>query len=164
MSTTITVSEIANMIGIEETIIRRTLERRDADLAPYLHDIADHQPSGEREAGAHTDTPVPQPPTPFLALEGLPVLITKLAFNIPTSDIIENLACQVLHLTLLQKENTNLTNRNQDLQHQNEQLQNRVKDLQHQVEKLQTKLAEQAEAQSHKWFHSFFSRRRPKRP
>ena len=38
MAVPLTVSEIANMIGVEEAIIRQTLERRDEDLAPYLHD------------------------------------------------------------------------------------------------------------------------------
>lgn len=162
MATIITVSEIAKMIGVEEGTIKRTLERRDSDLVPYLHEPTDHQPAGEGEEDAHTDTSASQPPIPTLDLEGLPRLITKLAFNIPTTDIIENLASQVLHLTLLQQDNTTLMNNNQELQHQNEQLQHRIADLQHQVEELQTQLTEQAEAQSHTWFQNVFRRRKPK--
>ena len=99
MSVPLTLSEIANMIGVEEAIIRQTLERRDEDLVPYLSAL---DASGE---AADTSVSPSQPQTLLLAREGLPLLITKLAFNIPTSDIIENLASQVLHLMLVQEEN-----------------------------------------------------------
>ena len=121
MAVPFTVSEIANMIGVEEAIIKQTLERRDEDLAPYLRDpdasgeesgvnVSSFQPQTllEREGPPYlhdsdtsdeeSDVNVSssQPQTLLLAREGLPLLITKLAFNIPTSDIIENLASQVL--------------------------------------------------------------------
>ena len=38
MAVPLTVSEITNMIGVEQAIIQQTLERRDEDLAPYLCD------------------------------------------------------------------------------------------------------------------------------
>ena len=36
------------------------------------------------------------------------MLIKKLSYNIQTTDIIENLACQVLHLEILRQENEQL--------------------------------------------------------
>ena len=162
MAVPLTVSEIANMIGVEEAIIRQTLERRDEDLTPYLHD------SDASEEGADADVSPAQSQTLLLEREGLPLLITKLAFNIPTSDIIENLACQVLHLTLVQEENADLTRKHQELQEQNEQLQHHTKGLQQRVDSLENEIAEQiqlreqAEAESRKGFWSIFGRRASK--
>ena len=162
MAVPLTVSEIANMIGVEEVIIRQTLERRDEDLAPYLHEPG---PSGE-EADANVSPSQPQ--TPLLGREGLPLLITKLAFNIPTADIIENLASQVLHLMLVQEQNSDLTSKHQELQEQTEQLQHHTKQLQQRIDSLESELAEQiqlrekAEAESRKGFWSIFRRRESK--
>ena len=162
MAVPLTVSEIANMIGVEEAIIRQTLERRDEDLAPYLHE----PDTSREEADAHVSPSQPQ--TLLLDREGLPLLITKLAFNIPTSDIIENLACQVLHLMLIQEQNADLTSKHQEWQEQNEQLQHHIKELQQKVDFLESELAEQiqlrekAEAESRKGFWSIFRRRESK--
>lgn len=162
MAAPLTVSEIANMIGVEDTIIQQTLERRDEDLAPYLHEP---DPSGE---DADANVSPSQPQTPLLGREGLPLLITKLAFNIPTADIIENLASQVLHLMLVQEENADLTSKHQELQEQNEQLQHHTKELQQRVDSLESELAQQiqlrekAEAESRKGFWSIFGRRESK--
>lgn len=159
MSTPLTLSEIANMIGVEEVIIRQTLERRDEDLVPYLPAL---DASGEE---ADVNVSRSQSQTLLLAREGLPLLITKLAFNIPTSDIIENLASQVLHLMLVQDENAGLTSKHQELQEQNDQLQHLIKDLQKRVEALEDELTEQiqmreeAEAASRKGFWNIFGRR-----
>ncbi len=159
MSAPLTLSEIANMIGVEEAIIRQTLERRDEDIIPYLPAL---DASGEE---ADTSVLPSQPQALLLAREGLPLLITKLAFNIPTSDIIENLASQVLHLMLVQEENAILASKHQELQEQNEQLQRLIKNLQQKVEALQNELAEQiqlreeAEAVSRKGFWNIFGRR-----
>ena len=159
MSTPLTLSEIANMIGVEEVIIRQTLERRDEDLTPYLSVL---DASGEK---ADANASPSQPQTLHLAREGLPLLITKLAFNIPTSDIIENLASQVLHLMLVQDENAGLTSKHQELQEQNDQLQHLIKDLQKRVETLEGELTEQiqlreeVEAASRKGFWNIFGRR-----
>ena len=148
MAAPLTVSEIANMIGVEEVIIRQTLERRDEDLVPYLHDP---DASGE---GADANIPSSQPQVLLLEREGLPLLITKLAFNIPTSDIIENLACQVLHLTLVQEENAGLTSKHQELQQRVDALEGELAE--------QIQLREKAEAESRKGFWSIFGRRESK--
>ncbi len=160
MATPLTVAEITNMIGVEESIIRQTLERRDEDLVPYLRD-----PDASRK---EADANVPRPQTLLLEREGLPLLITKLAFNIPTSDIIENLACQLLHLTLVQEQNADLTSKHQELQEQSERLQHHIKELQLRVDSLESELAEQiqlrekAEAESRKGFWGIFGRRASK--
>ena len=162
MAVPLTVPEIANMIGVEETIIRQTLERRDEDLVLYLHD------SDASEAAADAKVSSSQSQPLLLEREGLPLLITKLAFNIPTSDIIENLACQVLHLMLVQEENADLTSKHQELQEQNERLQHHTKELQQRVDSVEGELAaqiqlrERAEAESRKGFWSIFGRRESK--
>ena len=159
MAVPLTVSEITNMIGVEEAIIRQTLERRDEDLVPYLH-----EPDALGEDVEGNVSPA-QPQTLLLDREGLPLLITKLAFNIPTTDIIENLACQVLHLMLIQEQNVDLTSKHQESQEQNAHLQCHIKELQQKVDSLESELTEQiqlrekVEAESHKGFWSLFRRR-----
>lgn len=142
------VSEIASLIGVEEEIIKRTLERRDADLEPYLYEPSLSQSEGKNQTQQ----------IPLLRLEGLPRLITKLSYNIPTSDIIENLACQVMHLVVLRKENAELMGQNQDLQGQNDQYEHRIKDLKQEIEASQAKLTELVEKQSRGWFRNIFKR------
>lgn len=159
MPTTVTVAEIADLIGVENAIIKRTIERRDDDLQPYLHE----DPENSEQNQTDTDAPVSELPTPLLDLEGLPLLITKLSFNIPTLDIIENLACQVLHLTVLREEKTDLANKNRELQGQNEELQACINNLQRQVAELQGELTRQAEMHSRSWIHKLFGRSKSER-
>ena len=136
------------MIGVEEAIIRQTLERHDEDLVPYLHDP---DASGEE---ADVNISSSQPQVLLLEREGLPLLITKLAFNIPTSDIIENLASQVLHLMLVQEENAGLTSKHQELQQRVDALEGELAE--------QIQLREKAEVESRKGFWSIFGRRESK--
>ena len=161
----LSVPDIANVIGVEEDIIRRVLERHDEDLEPYVYvepvitSHSDERPdskpnAGEKEAG--------QSQSAFmLNLDGLPVLITKLAFNIPTSDLIENLACQVLHLTVLQEDNAELERERQELKHQNEQLQHSIEKAREEVKTLPPKVAELIEIQPRGWFRTLFDRAKP---
>jgi hypothetical protein len=144
MSQLLSALEIANIIGVEEIIVKHTLERRDADLAGYLHEPGlDATTSEEATANLRSQTPL-------LSFEGLPLLITKLAFNISPTDIIENLSCQIIHLMLIQNENKNLAEKNKELQQRNEQLQRQIKELQNQVENLQAEIADLTEAASRK--------------
>ena len=159
------VPDIANVIGVEEEIIRRTLERHDEDLEPYVHiepviishsgEQSDPQPDDSEKEAEQSQSAF------MLNLDGLPVLITKLAFNIPTSDLIENLACQVLHLTVLQEDNVELEGANQELRHQNEQLQHSIEKVREEVKTLQAKVAELIEIQSRGWFRNLFERAKP---
>lgn len=153
----LTVPEIANMIGVDQGIIQRTLERRDENLSAYLHEPHHDQTADASETG---EVPSSQPQGILLDVEGLPLLITKLAFNIPTADIIENLACQVLHLTLLEDEKKDLAHKNQELQRLTEQQQRYIKELQQKVEVLQAEVAAHAEAASRRGLRRFFAPRK----
>ena len=107
----LTVSEISKILGLDKMIIGRIVERNEPDLAPYIHkwSLKIAQEYGGNNVGkAKTGEWV-------LELGGLPVLIKKLAYNIPTTDIIENLICQVLHLEVLMQENEELREENQKL-------------------------------------------------
>jgi regulator of replication initiation timing len=109
-------SKITEIIGVEEEIINRTLERRDVDIEPYLRVVsAPPENSGDR--------PKPQIQ---LRIDGLALLIKKLTYNIPTDDIIENLSCQVFHITHLRETCEKLEAENQALIAENEQLRERI--------------------------------------
>ena len=156
----LSVPDIASIIGVEEDIISNALAREDEDLKPYLYiePVIASQGDESLEAlfgGEKKETEEPQ--TAFmLSVDGLSILITKLAFNIPTSDLIENLACQVLHLTVLQEDIAELKRENQELQCQNEELQRRIKEVQTEALKLKSKVAEAAKTQSRGWFSGLF--------
>jgi regulator of replication initiation timing len=160
MSQRLSVPDIAGIIGVEEDIITNTLAREDEDLKPYLYvePVITSHSDGSLETlfgGEKKETEEPQ--TEFmLSVDGLSVLITKLAFNIPTSDLIENLACQVLHLTVLQEDIAELKRENQGLQLRNEELQQRINELQTEVLNLKAKAVEETETQSRGWFRGLF--------
>lgn len=109
-------SKITEIIGVEEEIINRTLERRDVDIEPHLRVVS--VPSGDPEG-----RPKPQIQ---LRIDGLALLIKKLTYNIPTDDIIENLSCQVFHITHLRETCERLEEENKVLTVKNEQLQERI--------------------------------------
>ena len=109
-------SKITEIIGVKEGIINRTLERRDVDLEPYL-----------RVVSAPPESPGDRPkPQIQLRIDGLALLIKKLTYNIPTDDIIENLSCQVFHITHLRETCEKLEEENQALIAENEQLRESV--------------------------------------
>ncbi|MDE0043436.1 MAG: hypothetical protein OXT74_15460 [Candidatus Poribacteria bacterium] len=156
----LSVPDIASIIGVEEDIITNALAREDEDLQPFLYiePVIATNDDGSIEAlfgGKQKETEESQ--TVFmLSVEGLSILITKLAFNIPTSDLIENLACQVLHLTVLQEDIAELKRENQELQFQNEELQRRIKEIETEALKLKSKITEAAKTQSRGWFRGLF--------
>jgi chromosome segregation ATPase len=91
------------------------------------------------------------------------MLIKKLAYNIPTDDIIENLSCQVFHITHLQETCDKLEAENQALVTENAQLRKAVEsfqsergDLSAQVNELTNQLRE---AQSKTWVGRLLKRR-----
>lgn len=133
-------SKIAEIIGVEEDIITRTLERRDVDIESYI-----------RVVSAPPDIPGNSPkPQVQLRVDGLAMLIRKLAFNIPTDDIIENLSCQVFHITHLQEmcdkleaENQALVAENAQLREAIESIRNERGDLSAQINELTNQLREE---------------------
>ena len=137
-------SKITEIIGVEEEIINRTLERRDVDIEPHLRVIS--APSGN--PGGRPE------PQIQLRIDGLALLIKKLTYNIPTDDIIENLSCQVFHITHLRETCEKLEEENKGLIVKNEQLQERVEavraereTLSAEVDKLKSQLvAEQSKS------------------
>lgn len=122
----LTPSKITEIIGVEEGIINQTLKRRDVDIEPYL-----------RVVSAPAETPGDSPkPQIQLRIDGLPLLIKKLTYNIPTDDIIENLSCQVFHITHLKETCERLEGENKTLIAKNKQLQEKVEDFRTQKERL----------------------------
>ncbi len=146
-------SKIAEIIGVEEEIITRTLERRDVDIELYV-----------RVVSAPPDKPgAPPKPQIQLRVDGLAMLIKKLAYNIPTDDIIENLSCQVFHITHLQEtcdkleaENQALIAENAQLRESVESFKNEKEDLSAQVNELKNRLSEE---QSRTWVSRLLKRR-----
>lgn len=123
-------SKITEIIGVEEEIINRTLERRDVDIEPYL-----------RVVSAPPENPGGRPkPQIQLRIDGLALLIKKLTYNIPTDDIIENLSCQIFHITHLRETCERLEEQNKALIAENEQLQERIEDFQTEKENLSTEV------------------------
>lgn len=137
-------SKITEIIGVEEEIINRTLERRDVDIEPHLRVVS--VPSSNPG-----DRPKPQIQ---LRIDGLALLIKKLTYNIPTDDIIENLSCQVFHITHLRETCERLEEEHKLLIIKNEQLQERIEavraereTLSAEVDKLKSQLiAEQSKS------------------
>ena len=138
-------SKITEIIGVEEGIINRTLERKDMDLEPYL-----------RVVSVPLENPGDNPKSQVqLRIDGLPLLIKKLTYNIPTDDIIENLSCQIFHITHLRETCEKLETENQVLIDENTQLRETIEDfrtvsenLTREVNKLKTQLIEE---QSKTW-------------
>ena len=160
MSQRLSVPDIASIIGVEEDIITNALAREDEDLQPYLHVEPVIASDGDESletffGGAGKETEEPQSVF-MLSVDGLSILITKLAFNIPTSDLIENLACQVLHLTVLQEDVAELKREKQELQLQNEELQQKIERVQTELLSLKAKAAEAAETKSRGRFRGLF--------
>jgi len=114
----LTVSKIATTLGLEETIIKNIISRKDEDLLPYVT----QEPDENKDVDYVLD------------IEGLPLLIKKLSFNLPTTDIIENLACQVLHLTALEHNNLSLKEEIKRLNAEVEGLRQEVTALQNKIE------------------------------
>jgi peptidoglycan hydrolase CwlO-like protein len=122
----ISVSEIASYIGVAEVIVQSVINRQDADLMPYLD-----------ESALPDETDLQS-----FSIDGLPLLITKISYNIPTADIIDNLSLQVQHLVSQQEEIENLKKKSDQLAKHNEQLQDHINGLIKENEELQVKLHE----------------------
>jgi len=103
--------EVSNLVGIEEREILRVIARDDPEVTPYLIDLGEER---------------------LIDLAGLPVILKKLAYNMPTTEIIENLACQILHLELFSQER-------EELKRENERLKAEIKRLKAKLSRSQEK-------------------------
>lgn len=113
-------SEVSEIIGVEEGIIIRALERRDVEIEPYLRVI-----SAPSENQGDSTQPLIQ-----LRVDGLAPLIKKLTYNIPTDDIIENLSCQIIDITYLRETCDKLEAENKALIAENTQLREVIESFQ----------------------------------
>lgn len=119
-------SDVAEVIGVDEDIITKTLERKTPEIEPYLRII-----SGK--SGTETETEA----ILQLRIDGLAPLITQLSYNIPTNEIIENLICQIVHIAHLRDtiekleiEKIELDNTVRTLQQENSDLRIEINQLQ----------------------------------
>lgn len=124
-------SNVSETIGVEEEIIKNTLERRDEDIEPYL-----------RVVSVRADANGTTLPQLQLRIDGLAPLIKKLSYNMPTDDIIENLICQVVHLTHITDINAHLEEENQALRGENQHLRETVAALDAENDELIAKVKE----------------------
>ncbi len=113
-------SEVSEIIGVEEGIIVRALERQDVEIEPYLRVVS----ARSEEPGSSTK------PSMQLRIDGLAPLIKKLTYNIPTDDIIENLSCQIIDITYLRETCDRLESENKALIAENTQLRETVESFQ----------------------------------
>lgn len=113
-------SEVSEIIGVEEGIIIRALERQDVEIEPYLRVVS----APSEEPGSSTK------PSMQLRIDGLAPLIKKLTYNIPTDDIIENLSCQIIDITYLRETCDRLEAENKALIAENTQLHETIESFQ----------------------------------
>ena len=113
-------SEVSEIIGVEEGIIIRALERRDVEIEPYLRVVSALSENQEN----------PTQPLIQLRVDGLAPLIKKLTYNIPTDDIIENLSCQIIDITYLRETCDKLEEENKALIAENTQLREVIESFQ----------------------------------
>ena len=146
-------SEISEIIGVEEGIISRTLERRDTDIEPFLRIVS----APSEEPGGSTA------PQIQLRIDGLAPLIKRLSYNMPTDDIIENLSCQVIDITYLRETCAKLEADKQKLAAENAELQEAIESFDverakwsSQIEDLRNKLVKE---QSKGWVDRLLKRK-----
>lgn len=119
-------SDVAEVIGIDEEIIRQTINRKHRDIEPYLRVT-----SAPSEDDENTEAILQ------LRIDGLAPLITQLSYNIPTDDIIENLICQIVHIAYLRETNEKLESDISELKEKINELHDERADLRVQINSLQ---------------------------
>lgn len=132
-------SDIAEVIGVDQEIIKQTLDRKHPEIEPFLRTVA----APAEEAGGKPKAILQ------LRIDGLAPLITQLSYNIPTNEIIENLICQVVHIAYLRETTENLETEIAELQEKVKSLQEERADLRVQINNLQ-------EEQSKSWKNRLF--------
>lgn len=120
-------SDVSEIVGVDEEIIKRTLDRKHPEIEPFLRVV-----SSQSEDNDETSKAILQ-----LRIDGLAPLITHLSFNIPTNEIIENLISQVVHITYLREDNDRLLDDNNELKEKVKTLQEEKADLRVQIKYLE---------------------------
>ena len=120
-------SDVAEVIGVDEEIIRQTINRKHPDIEPYLRVSATPSEDDDKETEALLQ----------LRIDGLAPLITQLSYNIPTDDIIENLICQIVHIAYLRETNEKLESDISELKEKINALHEERADLRVQINMLQ---------------------------
>ena len=123
-------SHVAEIIGVDEEIIKQTLERKHNDIEPFLRVVSSPAENSDSSPIA----------TIQLRIDGLAPLIKLLSFNIPTNEIIENLISQVVHITFLREDSENLQSEILELKGKVKILQEENSDLRVQMNNLQEEL------------------------
>ncbi len=120
-------SDISEVIGVDEEIIKQTLDRKYPEIEPFL-----------RVVSSPSEIEGEKPKATFqMRIDGLAPLITQLSFNIPTDEIIENLICQVVHIAYLRENNEKLETEIAKLREDIRVLQEERADLRIQINNLQ---------------------------
>lgn len=132
-------SDVAEIIGVDEEIIKQTLNRKHQDIEPYLRVVS--APSDEDNAEPKAILQ--------LRIDGLAPLITQLSYNIPTNDIIENLICQIVHIAYLRETN-------EKLEAEIETLKNNIKSLHEERADLRVQINNLEEEKNRSWKDRFF--------
>ena len=120
-------SDVAEVIGVDEEIIRQTINRKHPDIEPYLRVSAALSEDDDKETEVILQ----------LRIDGLAPLITQLSYNIPTDDIIENLICQIVHIAYLRETNEKLESDIAELKEKINALHEERADLRVQINNLQ---------------------------
>ena len=141
-------SEISEIIGVEEGIINRTLERRDVEIEAYVRVAS----APSKEPGISTK------PQIQLRVDGLAPLIKKLTYNIPTDDIIENLSCQIIDITYLRETCERLEAEKEVLVAENTQLRETIESFQTERENWSAQVEELTSQLTHEQSKSWVTR------
>ena len=124
-------SDVAEVIGVDEEIIKQTLNRKHPEIEPFLRTVSAPSEEENTEPKAVLQ----------LRIDGLAPLITQLSYNIPTNEIIENLICQVVHIAYLNENNEKLEKEVAELRKKVKSLQEERADLRVQINNFQEEKA-----------------------
>lgn len=120
-------ADVAEIIGVDEDIIKHALARKMPEIEPFIRVVS----------GASDGESVKPEAILQLRIDGLSPLITQLSFNIPTNEIIENLICQIVHIGYLRESNEKLESETEKIKEYVQSLQEENSDLRVQINKLE---------------------------
>ncbi len=125
-------AKITEITGVDEPLINRTLEQRDADIAPYLRVVS----------AASGDKGTRVKPQIELRIDGLAPFIKKLTDNTPADIIIENLSIQVVYVTQFRETSEKLEAEKLELLFENEKLHEKIEQLHREKQEFEAEINE----------------------